>query len=537
MGHPMCGPAVGWVTWTTPPRCCDTLVCMTNSHASDFFISYSNRDARWAEWIAWQAEAGGYSVIYQGWDFRPGSNFALNMHRGVEQSQRVILVLSPQSLSSKFVQPEWAAMFVDDPTGTKNLLVPVRVEECDPCGMLKAIQYIDLVGCDEDEAKNKLLDGLRAGRVKPNSKPPFPNSDKPVFPGVGRERVESPEPVTQLVTSRAQQPGIFPAGRRLGIDLGTNNIRIFMEGAGLVLDEPSVVAIKNPSGLPMAAGSEALDLLSHGNAYALVRPVDDSVIADPELAAEMLSLFLRKLHIETPANAVFSVPTIATKANRKVLADAARQSGIPEVSFVETSLAALSGAGWSLGSQASKLVVTIGAGSTDLALACRTRVTVGSFLRVSGNQMNHMIRLFLKRKYNLLIGDATAERIKLELGSADPLDQPLEMRVKGVNLINRQPHAITLDDSEIREALADEVGNLVAGIKQALEDSAVYLCDDTDDVVILLAGGGANLRLLGKRLEEETGFRASVVGDPSCVVRGLGRFIGGEWKLVEQLRS
>jgi RNA polymerase sigma factor (sigma-70 family) len=200
----------------------------------DFFVSYNLHDRAWAEWIAWQVEASGYTAVIQVWDFRPGSNFVLQLHGALAQAKRVLLVLSKNFLTSEFTQPEWAAAFASDPKGSERKIVPIRVEECSPTGLLKAIIYIDLVGRDEDAAREELLSGLKSGRIKPSLPPKFPYIPGPDFPPVSRgdEPEETHRTRFSLVLS-----GTIDSMNRPTVEAILEHIKKFASDASITLVE------------------------------------------------------------------------------------------------------------------------------------------------------------------------------------------------------------------------------------------------------------------------------------------------------------
>jgi rod shape-determining protein MreB len=316
----------------------------------------------------------------------------------------------------------------------------------------------------------------------------------------------------------------------LAIDLGTANTLVYANGKGIVVNEPSIVAINNTNGEVEAIGQQAKEMLGRtpGNIVA-IWPMKDGVIADFKITERMLSYFILKAHgrkVLVHPRIVIGVPSEITQVEKRAVIDSAYRAKASEVYLVEQALVAAIGAGLPVTEPSGNMVVDIGGGTTDVAVISFSGIVYSSSLRVAGNEMDNAIMQHLKRKYNLLIGERTAEAIKIQIGSAFPLDKPLTMAIKGRNLIEGVPKTLTLDDREIREALAECVAAIVNEIRIALEQTPPELSADISDHGIILTGGGAMLKNLDRRIREETGLPVSIAEDPlASVVLGTGKML------------
>jgi rod shape-determining protein MreB len=325
----------------------------------------------------------------------------------------------------------------------------------------------------------------------------------------------------------------------LAIDLGTANTLVYAKGKGIVVNEPSIVAINKTSGEVEAVGKEAKEMLGRTPCNIVsIRPMKDGVIADFSVTERMLSHFIIKAHgrkLLVHPRIVIGVPSEITPVEKRAVVDAAYRAKACEVHLVEQAIVAANGAGMPITEPSGNMVVDIGGGTTDVAVISLSTIVCSCSVRVAGNQMDDAIIHYFKRTYNLLIGERTAEAIKIEIGSAYPLDEPLTMEVKGRNLIEGVPKTQTVDDSEIREALSECVTTIVHAIRGALEQTPPELSADISERGIVLTGGGALLKNLDKRIREETGLPVSIAEDPlESVVLGTGKILT-DFKLVRQL--
>ncbi len=317
----------------------------------------------------------------------------------------------------------------------------------------------------------------------------------------------------------------------LAIDLGTANTLVFAKGKGIVVNEPSIVAVNQITGEVEAVGREAKHMLGrtpgHINA---IRPLKDGVIADFKVTEKMLTYFIRKAHgrkLLVHPRIIIGVPSEITQVEKRAVIDSAYRAKASEVYLVEQATVAAIGAGLPITEPSGNLVVDIGGGTTDIAVISLSGTVYSRSVRLAGHEMDDAIIQYIKGKYNLLIGERSAEQIKIEVGSAYPLEKPLTMEIKGRNLIEGVPKTVVVSDDEIREALSESVGTIINAIRAALERTPPELSADIVDGGIVLTGGGAMLRNLDKCVREETGLPVTVAEDPlSCVVLGTGRMLG-----------
>ena len=314
---------------------------------------------------------------------------------------------------------------------------------------------------------------------------------------------------------------------------------VFAKGKGIVVNEPSIVAINKNTGEVEAVGKEAKEMLGRtpGNIVA-IKPMKDGVIADFKVTERMLNYFIQKAHgrkVLVHPRIVIGVPSEITQVEKRAVMDSAVRAKASEVHLVEQAMVAAIGAGLPITEPSGNMVVDIGGGTTDVAVISLSGIVYSRSVRVAGNEMDDAVMQYLKRKYNLLIGERTAEAIKIEIGSAYPLDKPLTMEIKGRNLIEGVPRTVTIDDSEIREALSESVATIVNAIRVALERTPPELSADISDRGIVLTGGGALLKNLDKRIREETGLPVSIADDPlASVVLGTGRMLS-DFRLLRKI--
>src|SRR5487761_1052020 len=316
----------------------------------------------------------------------------------------------------------------------------------------------------------------------------------------------------------------------LAIDLGTANSLVYAKGKGIVVNEPSIVAINKVTGEVEAVGREAKEMLGRtpGNIVA-IRPLKDGVIADFKVTEKMLNYFIQKAHnrkMFVHPRIVIGVPSEITQVEKRAVQDSAMRAKASEAFLVEQAMMAAIGAGLPITEPSGSMIVDIGGGTTDIAVISLSGIVYSRSVRVAGNEMDEAITAYLKRKYNLLIGERTAEQIKIELGSAFPLEKPLTMEIKGRHLLEGIPKTVTIDDTEIRDALSECVATIVNGIRVALERTPPELSADISDRGIVLTGGGALIKNLDKRIREETGLPVSIADDPlASVVLGTGKML------------
>jgi len=316
----------------------------------------------------------------------------------------------------------------------------------------------------------------------------------------------------------------------LAVDLGTATTLVYTRARGIVVFEPSIVAVNRITNKVEAVGQAAKEMLGKtpGNIVA-IRPMKDGVIADFEVTEKMLEYFIRKAHGRSffvRPRIIISVPSEITPVEKRAVKDSALRAGASEVYLVEQAMAAAIGAGLPITEPSGNMIVDIGGGTTDVAVISLAGIVYSKSVRVAGNEMDEAIISYIKRKYNLLIGERTAEIIKIELGNAWADGEPRTMEVKGRDLVEGIPKTLTISDDEVREALAETVNVIVDTVRTALERTPPELSADIIDKGIVLAGGGSLLRGLDQRLREETGIPVSHCDDPvSAVVRGTGMML------------
>jgi rod shape-determining protein MreB len=318
----------------------------------------------------------------------------------------------------------------------------------------------------------------------------------------------------------------------LAIDLGTANTLVYVKGKGIVCNEPSVVVIRRDDKKPIAVGAEAKKMLGKTPANIVaIRPMKDGVIADFDATGEMLKYFITKVHNRrsfVSPRVIIGVPSGITQVEQRAVKDAAQVSGAREVYLIGEPMAAAIGVGLPVGEPSGNMIVDIGGGTTDVAVISLDGVVFSKAVRVGGDKMDEAIMSFIKKKYNLMIGDMTAEQIKINIGSAYPIEgnEKKTYEVKGRDLISGIPKTITINEDEVREALIEPVNIILNTIKVILENTPPELASDIVDKGIVLAGGGALLRGLDLLIREETGLPVIVAEDPlTAVVRGVGKML------------
>lgn len=316
----------------------------------------------------------------------------------------------------------------------------------------------------------------------------------------------------------------------LAIDLGTANTLIYVKGKGIICSEPSVVAINNDTKDILAVGSEAKNMLGRTPANIVaIRPMKDGVIANFEVTEKMLRYFITKVHNRRSLvrpRIIVCVPSGVTQVEKRAVKDSAIQAGAREVYLIEEPMAAAIGAGLPIQEPSGNMVVDIGGGTTEVAVISLSGIVYTNSVRVGGDEMDEAIVNYIKRKYNLLIGTWTAEKIKMEIGSAYPEEDEMSIEIKGRSLVEGIPKTIEIAQSEIREALEDSVNKIVEAVRVALEKTPPELAADIVDSGIVATGGGALLKGLDKRLSEGTGLPIIVSDDPlTAVALGAGKVL------------
>lgn len=323
-------------------------------------------------------------------------------------------------------------------------------------------------------------------------------------------------------------PSLF--SHDMAIDLGTANTLVYVKGQGIVLSEPSVVAMNKDTNKVRAVGNEAKNMIGRtpGNIVA-IRPMKDGVIADFEIAEEMLRYFMHKVHNRSKLvwpRVAISVPSGITAVERRAVTESAMQAGAKKVFIIEEPMAAAIGAGLPVQEPQGCMIVDIGGGTTEVAVISLGGIVFSKSVRVAGDEMDQAIIQHLKRTYNMMVGERTAEDIKIAIGSAFPLKEELEMQVKGRDQVMGLPKIITITSEEIRESLREPVSSIVDAVRVTLERTPPELSADIVDRGVVLAGGGALLRGLDQLLAKDTGLHVTQAEDPlTAVVLGTGRFL------------
>jgi rod shape-determining protein MreB len=316
----------------------------------------------------------------------------------------------------------------------------------------------------------------------------------------------------------------------IGIDLGTVNTLIWLKGEGIVLAEPSIVALENETDKIIAIGREAKEMIGRTPDYIrTVKPLKDGVIADFDVTEQMLREFIKKVikaRFLVKPRVVISVPSGITEVERRAVSDSAENAGAREVFIINEPMAASIGIGIPIQEPRGNMIIDIGGGTSEIAVISLSGIVNNTSIRIAGDEMNEAIVAYFKRKYNLLIGEQTAEKIKIEIGSAFPLDKELSMDVKGRDLVDGLPKTIRATSSEVREAMEEPISAILQAIRAGLEMTPPELAADIVDRGIVMTGGGSLLRNFDKRVKSETGLATFVIDDPlTCVVRGTGKII------------
>ncbi|GAB4319600.1 MAG: rod shape-determining protein [Leptolyngbyaceae cyanobacterium] len=333
----------------------------------------------------------------------------------------------------------------------------------------------------------------------------------------------------------------FSLSRDMGIDLGTANTLVYVSGKGIVLQEPSVVAIDQDDKVPLAVGEDAKRMLGRtpGNVIAL-RPLRDGVIADFDTAELMLKHFIARVNEGKTLVApriVIGIPSGVTGVERRAVMDAASQAGARDVYLIDEPVAAAIGAGLPVAEPTGNMIIDIGGGTTEVAVLSLQGTVLSESVRVAGDELSESISQYMKKVHNLVIGERTAEEIKITIGSAYPINDDIQMDVRGLHLLSGLPRTVTVKSAEIRESMAEPLAVIVDAVKRTLERTPPELAADIIDRGIMLAGGGALLKGLDTLISHETGIVVHVAADPlSCVVLGTGRVLEN-FKQLERVFS
>ena len=313
----------------------------------------------------------------------------------------------------------------------------------------------------------------------------------------------------------------------IGIDLGTANTLVYVRGQGIVLNEPSVVAVEVSTGKILAIGSEARRMLGRTpSEISAIRPLKDGVIADFEVTERLLSDFIRRVvrhKFLMKPRVVICVPSGITEVEKRAVRDSAENAGARDVYLIQEPMAAAIGVGLPVDQPSGIMIIDIGGGTSEIAVIALNGIVNNTSIRIAGDEMSDAIVIYLKKNYNLLIGDLTAEEIKIKIGSAFELEREETMEIKGRDLVAGVPKNIKVSSAQIREALAEPIASIIDAVRLSLEQTPPELASDILDRGIVLTGGGALLRGLDKRIRQETNLPVIVADDPlTCVARGTG---------------
>ncbi len=316
----------------------------------------------------------------------------------------------------------------------------------------------------------------------------------------------------------------------VAIDLGTANTLVFVKGRGIVLNEPSVVAVDRATGRVLAVGSEAKQMLGRTpDEINAIRPLKDGVIADFEVTEDLLREFIRrgqKSKFLVRPRIIICVPSGITEVEKRAVNDSAQRAGAREVLLVPEPIAAAIGVGLPVDAPTGNMVVDIGGGTTEIAVIALNGIVNKTSIRVGGDEMDEAIQNYAKKAYNMLIGEQTAERVKIEIGSAFPLPEEMDMEIKGRDLVRGIPRTLRVSSVEIREALKEPVESIVNAVRESLERTPPELAADIVDHGIYVTGGGALLRGLDLLLREVVNLNIRIAEDPlTCVVLGAGKIL------------
>jgi rod shape-determining protein MreB len=321
--------------------------------------------------------------------------------------------------------------------------------------------------------------------------------------------------------------GLF--SNEIAIDLGTCNTLVYVKGKGILVREPSMVAIRKSDHKVIAIGTEAREMLGKTHKQIeVIRPMRDGVIDDDEVAEMMIRAFIRKAQKNRMMRprVIVCVPSGVTKSEKRIIRDAAEHAGAREVYLIAEPMAAALGVGLPVNDPVGSMVIDIGGGTTEIAVIALSGIVTDNSIRIGGDEMDECIVQFMRRNYNLLIGERTAEEIKVRIGSAIKLEQELSIVAKGRDLVAGIPKAIEINSIEIREALHEPIAQVVEAVKVALEKTPPELAADIRDRGIIMTGGGALIKGLDVRIREETMLPVFLADDPlTCVVRGTGKVL------------
>jgi len=330
----------------------------------------------------------------------------------------------------------------------------------------------------------------------------------------------------------------FLLGRDMAVDLGTANTLVYVRGRGIILNEPSVVAVNVKDGRPLAVGAEAKRMIGRTPSHIqAIRPLKDGVIADFEICEKMLRYFIQRVHQRRFAKPrmIICVPSGITGVEQRAVMEAALNAGARKAYIIEEPMAAAIGAGLPVHEPTGNMVVDIGGGTTEVAVISLGGIVTSQSVRVGGDELDEAIISYVKKEHSLALGERTAEEIKIVLGSAHPLEEELHAKIRGRDLVSGLPKVLVVSSEEIRKAIAEPVSAIVDAVKVTLDRTPPELAADIIQQGIVLTGGGALLQGLGARLQQETGMLIVLARDPlSCVAIGAGQCLE-EFEILKQV--
>jgi rod shape-determining protein MreB len=531
------------------------------------FFSYSHSDETFRDQLETHLSGLKRQKAISSWHDRKivaGSAVDETIDRHLDAADVILLLISPDFIASDYCYDKEVQRALQRHAEGTARVIPVILRPCDWHGLL----FGELLATptdgraitlwpNRDEAFLDVVKSIKfalqdLGRFSTNSvaTPPVAAAPSPIPSQPFREvKVELggaahghpvPSNTAPLTASketeakgRARAPSQLPS---VGVDLGTTSARIYIEGRGIVLDEHSVLAVDGSSRRIFGVGDSALELLVGRRDAQLIHPLSESVVSDPDAAFQMLSHFLKALGVQPGSRVVFAVPEVATKASLKVLFEVAKRAKLGRVEFVRrTFLAAISDC-LPVKPLHSGMVVEIGAGTTDVTVLSESRVYHSFFVRTGGNNVDEAIIRFMRRAFNQIIGERTAEFIKIHLGSAWPLAEKQSMGFKGRNAIEGVVKTTVLTDGEVRNTIQECIEPIARLIREARDRTPPSIFSAATDDVVVLGGGGALIRGIGEFFQDRLQIRVLTQKDPlRSVVSGFGPLFDGDWKPAEPL--
>jgi rod shape-determining protein MreB and related proteins len=488
---------------------------LTNSsRALRVFLCHSSDDKAAVRALYRRLLNKGFDPWFSDEKLIPGQNWLLEISKAVRESDLVLVCLSKNSVTKRGVVQKEIKFALDVASELPEgiiFVIPIRLEECDLPERLKELHWVNLFEETGFERLTKTLEH-RASSLETKSE----------------DRLEGVHPtiLSRLISIGRELSGVF--SNEIAIDCGESNTWIYVRGRGIVLSEPTIVLVNQTTEVVDCAGREAREKTQSG--YVLFGPLKEGLILDSEIVAKMFRRFIAKAlrpkrWIRAPSIVLPICPEVEP-VYRRALIDSAYRAGAWKVYLVESVLCAAIGAGLSIDEGYCNMVVDIGAGTCNIATIALNGIIYSRTVRVASAVMDLAIIQYIRNKHNVLIGPRTAEAIKIELGSAYPLDEPLAYEVRGRHLIEGIPKTITLSDEEVREALADCIATLINAIRIACERTPPELGGDIVDRGIMLTGGGALLKNLDKRISIETGLPVAIADDPLVlVILGAGKLL------------